>query len=709
MSVLTHFFNLIKPAKTDGVKVQDFNANMDIIDTEMHKPPLTVNGVEPNPETRNLELTTVPLADNLTSDDAQFNIGTYLERTSGGSTPVHDGDAFLSTIKGNQVKTGYIPEVIDLHVYAVPREAPQPIEATLDASTFETFVEVAGTYTLTYDGTEWSASPSDYGLTIANDPVDGDEIVIYWDGTNNPEMTVDAVPRQVPPAITAQLSVDVWRAYVPASGTYTFTYTSGWSANLSLYGITVQNDPVAGDEISVDYVKLNRGTITTAAVTSFNSTGWNLYNNDTGIARVIKYSDDYGYMVGGNYSVLQYSETAGGTGSIVTVENGYFNIPADGFITVIGGDATTYIFPTWTDWVEGYPGDFEAYQCDTITLSGIMTNFPAGLCAIGETRDEINFNIQRAISRIQRIPYTDADLEAIIASGRAYDTDTNYIYVVRETPSEYVFDVPGAYTVSDHGIEFFLSPNSVPVVCETVYGQNLKDKLRMDVLTISQQTLTAAQQAQARANIGAAWVDNIIYHDLGEDTVANIETALLAFGATMNDGEQKRVTFVVSAVSGAFAATRYYGIIIRVAEKRFVVQLQRSNNYGEIVTGTYVTNAWLWESVHNNLVSLQTTVNGKQDTVTTTSGTASKVQYRKWGQVVFVRVYDTITGTANSWVTAGTLPSGYRPSAEIQFPGVDNSSDAALDCKIKVGGDVQIFFPSGVTSKQVRLFCTFIL
>lgn len=538
MSVWTHFFNLIKPAKTDGVKVQDFNANMDIIDTEMHKPPLTVNGVEPNPETRNLELTTVPLADNLTSDDAQFNIGTYLERTSGGSTPVHDGDAFLSTIKGNQVKTGYIPEVIDMHVYAVPREAPPPIEAILDASTFETFVEVAGTYTLTYDGSEWSASPSDYGLTITNDPVDGDTIVIEWDGTNNPEMTVDAVPRQAPPAITAQLSVGVWRAYVPASGTYTFTYTSSWSANLALYGITVQNDPVAGDEIVVEYVKLNRGTITTAAVTSFNSTGWNLYNNDTGIARVIKYSNDYGYMVGGNYSVLQYSETESGTGSIVTVENGYFNIPADGFITVIGGDATTYIFPTWTDWVEGYPGDFETYHCDTITLSGIMTNFPAGLCAIGEIRDEINFNIQRAISRIQRIPYTDADLEAIIASGRAYDTDTNYIYVVRETPSEYVFDVPGTYTVSDHGIEYFLSPNSVPVVCETVYGQNLKDKLRMDVLTISQQTLSAAQQAQARTNIGAAPQNDlmipqkIIYVDDAEGivSVATLNTVLADAG-----------------------------------------------------------------------------------------------------------------------------------------------------------------------------------
>ena len=64
MSVLTQFFNLIKPTKSEGVKVSDFNSNMDIIDTEMHRPPLTVNGIEPDPTTRDLEIETVPLADN---------------------------------------------------------------------------------------------------------------------------------------------------------------------------------------------------------------------------------------------------------------------------------------------------------------------------------------------------------------------------------------------------------------------------------------------------------------------------------------------------------------------------------------------------------------------------------------------------------------------------------------------------------------------
>lgn len=502
MSILTPFFNLIKPAKTDGVKVSDFNANMDTIDTEMHKPPLTVNGTQPDPTTRDINLRSVPLADNLTSDDAQLNVGLYLERTSGGSTPIDDGDAYLSTIKGNMVKTGYVPESLNMTVNAVERVAPPAITAVLDAETFEAYVETAGTYTLTYDDGAWDNTPSDYGVTVSNTPVDGDEIVIVWDGENEPTMTVNAVTRPVPAAITATLDRDTFVSYVTSSGTVTLNYTTAWSANPALYGVTVTNTPISGDQIVIVYVKLDRGTITTAAPTSFNSTGWNLYDNNTGKARVIRYSSDYGYMIGGNYSIVQFSVTADGEKSSVTVTDGAFNVPSDGFITVTGGDATTYIYPTWTDWLEGYAGEFESYTVDTISLSEIMTNFTGGLLAIGEIRDEINFNIQKAISRIQRIAYTDADLETVIASGRPYDTDTNYIYVVRETPVETSFSVDGSYTVSDHGIEFFVASTSIPVVTETLYGQNLKDKLRMDVLTISQQSLSAGQKSQVQNNIG---------------------------------------------------------------------------------------------------------------------------------------------------------------------------------------------------------------
>lgn len=503
MGVFTHFFNLFKPAQTDGYDIQNFtNDNMDIIDREMHRPPLTVNGVLPDDETRNIRLETVPLADNLSSDDAQFNQGTYLVRTSGGSASIANGAASLSTIKGNMIKTGYVAEVINMTVNAVERVAPPAITATLDAETFEAYVEEAGTYTLTYT-TEWSATPSDYGVTVSNTPVSGDEIVIVWDGENEPEMTVNAVTRPVPAAITATLDRDTFVAYVPTSGTVTLSFTTAWSADPTLYGITVSNTPVSGDSIVVQYTKENRGTITPANVTVFNSTGWNLYDSEEGYAQVVRYSDTYGFKIGGSYSLVSFATTPTGTTSAVDVDaNGYFNVPSDGYVIVTGGNSTTYVYATWSDWVEGYDGDFEEYTDHTVDLSEIMVYFPAGLLAIGDVRDEINFNTQKSISRIQRMDYTEENLASVIASGRPYDTDTNYIYVVRASYVETSFAVDGAYIVSDHGIEFYTATTTTPPVTETIYGDNLKDKLRTDVLTISAQTLSSSQKEQVQENIG---------------------------------------------------------------------------------------------------------------------------------------------------------------------------------------------------------------
>lgn len=502
MSVLTTFFNLIKPAKTDGVKVSDFNANMDIIDTEMHKPPLTVNGVLPDETNRNIEIESVPIADNLSSDEAQFNQGTFLIRTSGGGTSVADGTASLSTIKGNMVKTGYVAEELNMVVDAAPREAPAAITATLDAAAFVAYVGSAGTYTLTYT-TAWSADPTLYGITVTNTPVSGDSIVVYWDGETTPEMTVNAVVRPVPAPITATLNRDTFVAYVNNSGTITLTYGTAWSANPALYGVTVYNTPISGDKIILTYVKENRGTLTPVAVSVFNSTGWNLYDNSTGYARVCRYSDEYGYKIGGTYSLVKFATTPSGTQSAVTVENGYFNVPSDGYIIVTGGNNTTYIYPTWSDWVEGYEGNFEAYADDTVDLTEIMVNFGNGLLSVGDVRDEINFNTQKSISRIERLAYNATNLATAQSSGRPYDTDTNYIYLVRAQTVEVNFTVDPTYIVSDHGTEFFTASTTTPPVTEIIYGDNLKDKLRSDVLTISQQTLSSNQKNQVLANIGA--------------------------------------------------------------------------------------------------------------------------------------------------------------------------------------------------------------
>ena len=423
MSILTTFFNLIKPEKGDRYKVSDFDENFDIIDAEMHKPPLSVNGVYPTPATRDISLNKVPLADNLASDDTQAAFGDFVDRMSGGDASIKDGNAMLVYVKGNSVKTGYIPE-------------------------------------------ELSATSSNEDLTVSIDRA-------------------------------------TFVSQVDTSTTLVFSYASGWDTDPATYGITVTGTPENGDTITVIYVKGSLGTITNAEPTSFNATGWNLYDNAVGYARVLKYSTEYGYFITGAYTAVQFAETIDGEKTTIVPVSGFFNVPADGYLFVTGGNnTTTEVFATWSDWIETHP-NYERYNVDQIDLSEIMVNFPFGLASVGAVRDEINFSTHTATSNIARVENTAENLATVIASGAAYDMDEDYIYYVKATPDTYAIeDETGAYVVSEHGIEFF-SGTTVPCYTEILYGQDLKNKLIRDVVTISEMELTAAQKTQVQNNIGA--------------------------------------------------------------------------------------------------------------------------------------------------------------------------------------------------------------
>ena len=432
MSILTPFFHLLKLVKGDPYDIEQFNANMDIIDTEMHRPPLTVNNTQPDPTSRNIQVTTVPLADNLTSDEMQMNTGTYIIRTSGGEASIKNGEAMLTDIQGNMTKIGAVPESLDADV------------------------------------------------TVGDDH------------------------------LSVSIDRDTFVAYVASSGTIVLDYTNAWSANPALYGVTVTGTPVNGDQITIVYVKENRGTILTASPSSFISTGWNLYNHAAGYARVVAYSEEYGFMIGGAYTSLAFAETLSGEQTEIEPVNGFFTVPSDGYVFVTGGNSTdTEIWMTWSSWTEEANGGvFQAYSQTMIDLSGVMVNFPNGLMRVGTFFDEINLNTGLAYSRIERLEYNTSNLEDVIASGVPYDTDTGYIYAVKEEPDTYTISLDGDYTASDHGTEMFQG-TSVPVTASSLYGNDLKDKLRTDVLTLSQQTLSPAQKRQVRENIGAIGEENI--------------------------------------------------------------------------------------------------------------------------------------------------------------------------------------------------------
>lgn len=424
----TTYFELNKPAGTDPVAISELNDNMDTIDTEMHKPPLTVNGVSPD-ASRNVSIETVPLAENLVSDESQVVTGSFVIRASGGDASIENGTANISTIMGNSVKTGFVQENISLTVIQAVPDDDDPLGATVDRDTLV--------------------------------------------------------------------------AYMASSGTVTFMYSTAWSPDVSLYGITVTGTPHTSDQIILNYTKGNRGTIAVPNPVKFVATGWNLYNNTAGYARVPKYSETYGFIISGTYTLLEFSSTLSGSRTTITPTSGHFTIPSDGYLFVTGGNATdTAIYMTWGDWTDGTPESFAAYSQEEIDLSGIMVNFPTGLMRVGAVADEINFNTQTAVKRITRISYDEDDLAELISNGIPYDTDTNYIYYVRPDPVSYEFDLDGDYTANDHGTELFTG-TTTPAYATILYGQDLAGKLRRDVVTISPMDLTDEQKAQVRQSIGA--------------------------------------------------------------------------------------------------------------------------------------------------------------------------------------------------------------
>jgi len=273
------------------------------------------------------------------------------------------------------------------------------------------------------------------------------------------------------------------------SGTLTLSYTTAWSADPTDYGITVVGTPENGDSIVAVWVKEVRGTITNAQPTGFSATGWNLFNQTAGYARVVKYSDDYGYGISGTFTSLAFSATESGEQTAITVSGGLFTVPGDGYVWVTGGDSTTAIWATWSDWTTGYQGSYQAYNKTTISLAAVMAAcFEDGLCGVEGVRDYIDIAGGYAYKWIDVLEYSAENLAVAESSGRVYTYDEDNIYLAKAsatvTALTSTLAINGSYTVNGHGLEMF-DGATVPVGGVTSYGADLKNRLERDVVTKS--------------------------------------------------------------------------------------------------------------------------------------------------------------------------------------------------------------------------------
>ena len=732
----TEHLNLIKQDPEAVPDYLDDHSNLEILDEEVWKRGKAFNG-QPVGEDGGFHIRNVPYAENLETSASQSSDESYIIRTSGGEASINDGDAWLTLLKGDRTHTGYVAQDIQMTVIPMARTPDPDITATLDEATFEAYVGQAGTYTVSYDGTEWDTSPTLYGLTVSNTPIEGDSITMVWDGEEDATVTVNAATRPTPESISATIDEDTFVAYVSQSGTTTLTYSTGWSADPALYGITVTGTPIAGDVIAVVYVKEVRGTITQSTPETFVSTGWNLYNHALGYARLIKYHEEYGFKVSGTYTALEFSTSITGTRTTVTPVSGYFTIPSDGYLFVTGGNNTnTQVWMTWSDWgTSANGGTFAAYTQSVIDISSFMSeNFPYGLLQVGSIRDEINLNIGIATSNVVRQAYNATNLANAKASGRQYEYDEDYIYLERETPVTYSISVDGDYTASDHGMEYFTGTDQA-VYAETIYGANLKNKLERDVLTISQQTLTSGEKTQVRTNIGAASAE-----DLGSKSSASGVTGNDAFSkiATLNSKLSYVNTFThlgypatkaaletllnsqLSDMSAneirLFRITPSGNFNMFVSDATYQIELKKgaTSSYADcmiqplggiaVITGQYISGEWTFEEFVQ-----KGWINTSSEVVKYNS--QEMIQVKKSYNTVWVYMlngnYDAATGgnlKYNGSNTEVVLPSGYRPSFNFRL------NDDLSGTRLSINTDGKIVNQSGsaFTNKALRFATCFV-
>lgn len=478
----------------------------------------------------------VPLADNLYSADSQTDVADFIERTSGGDVSIETGEATLVRMEGISTIPTHVAQELTFGHTETPR-----LSGSVDLETWQSspLGTMSGSYTFSYDDVQegWTLNNevvdlATYGIVISGTPIAGDRIAINYT-YNEEDPTQSTIEAEITESnrIGVVLEVNTWKGYVNVSGEYEFTYDgSDWklggsTVDLTNYGITVTGTPVSGDEIDVHYVKEDFGTIENATPTSFKSIGFNLYNHTTGFARVVGSEDGQWYNIKGTYTKIEFSTSQTGTFEEITPENytvgsystnSGFPIYQDGFIKVTGGNATdTMINLIWSGYM--IDAEYQAYTEDTILVPTTDINsqsLPTELCQIGQTRDVINFDILTWVKKITKVAYTSATLESLLAQhptwveGTDYEWDNNYIYYV-DTPTTYNLSpsVSGIYEVDDFGIEF-VTGTDVSVRCAILYGQNLKDKLRRDVLTIGPQTLTPEQQQQVWQNLGIEPIGN---------------------------------------------------------------------------------------------------------------------------------------------------------------------------------------------------------
>ena len=499
----------------------------------------------------NVSITNVATADNLTSPDAQSSYDTFIYRTSGGNASLSSGEAQLVYIDGNIEIEGRVIENFDI-------TTDNGISVSYSASIWRSQISSDGTYVFTYTKPTSSAASMSWTAqgtwTFNSAQVSMASYGLYPSNITDPSVSI-AVSGSGVNAATVVPST--FFSQVPSGGTMVFTYSlsDGWTTSdsgavtLSTYGIAVSGTPADGDVLTVTsfagtpnstvtivYTAPAQGTIVPATPVTFNATGFNQFNKNSMVVNNVSFSGGKIIQNSGTYAC--YCHAKGGvdngyvaysegdaiidigwcatvpvvgadivtTGQSVSASLASIPFDDDGYVVVIASATVDIcIHPKWSGAADTEYAAYVAPSVITIPTTDTDGNdLPTatyGMPRIGIVADRLNLDAGIYVQRIGRLQNTSSNMNYVTSLDVAYDYDEDYIYYVLPSAITYSVDIDPIYTVNDWGTEEFTG-TSVALSAQMLYGQNLRDKLRTDVVTISEQSLTQNQKTQVQKNIG---------------------------------------------------------------------------------------------------------------------------------------------------------------------------------------------------------------
>lgn len=123
----------------------------------------------------------VEQADEIYTTSTQVSTSAFVYRTTAGDVSIETGAASINYLEGNTVQTGHTDEVLDVQSSFMDSGTT----VAIDASTWRTAVSTDGTYSFSYDGSDWKLNDATvtlatYGLTVTGTVTEGDSITVTY-------------------------------------------------------------------------------------------------------------------------------------------------------------------------------------------------------------------------------------------------------------------------------------------------------------------------------------------------------------------------------------------------------------------------------------------------------------------------------------------------------------------------------------------------